>query len=481
MHNNYKPKQKKDLIKLPSRAFKITKSTTLRRNDLVALLADIKRVFYELGFYESVSYSRQNEYRYNFIRGQISSDYLLGNPRYTPIVAIVTIIIDFDDRLQMDVKYMIDTEGNWLIPIEIEYWERELDFIVRSVKLEATDIESLESFGRVVGTVSLTYLGIILTFLIGLPLVLYILSLLQVVTSFTISGFSITIFFVCGIPLLVFGNLIWIGLPYNRLQQLNEVMNDGLLKMVDSLGEQLHLLISPRPFKYFDQVESTQDIAFEWLRDGADVGSVVIADEQIKGRGRGKHDWVTPPNTAIAMSVILHPEVEVLHQITMMGALAIYDILKSYGADDVGIKWPNDVLLKGKKVCGILPESEWAGEELKGVVLGMGINVRVDFAQSELEDRAISIEPEIGKPIDRSQLVVQLLDRIDYWYDRLGTDELFEAWRDRLVTLGQDVAINSHGEAVSGKAESVDSQGAILVRTSYGELKRVVAGDIAMR
>lgn len=244
---------------------------------------------------------------------------------------------------------------------------------------------------------------------------------------------------------------------------------------------QLKELLQDRQFKYFAQVESTQDIAFTWLRNGAKVGAVVIADEQIKGRGRGQHDWTTPPKSAIAMSVILHPSLDTLHQITMLGALAIYDTLVALGADDVGIKWPNDVQLQGKKVCGILPESEWDGERLKGVVLGMGVNVRVDFGQTELADIAISIEPALGKPIDRAELIQQLLARIDYWVEQLGTEVIFNMWRDRLTTLGQAVTVNSQGEIVTGKAESVDAQGALLVRTAYGGLKRVIAGDIALR
>lgn len=243
---------------------------------------------------------------------------------------------------------------------------------------------------------------------------------------------------------------------------------------------QLKALLGDRPFKYFVQVESTQDIAFTWLRDGAESGSVVVADEQVKGRGRGQHDWTTPLKSAIAMSVILHPPIDSLHQVTMLGALAIYDVLVELGVEDVGIKWPNDVKLMGKKVCGILPESEWDGEQLKGVVLGMGVNVRVDFAQTDLADIAISIEPTLGKPIDRAELIHQLLGRIDYWVERLGTEAIFEAWRDRLSTLGQQVTITSNGETIMGKAEAVDMQGALLVRMAYGGLKRVIAGDVAL-
>lgn len=236
----------------------------------------------------------------------------------------------------------------------------------------------------------------------------------------------------------------------------------------------LHRTLGARPFKFYPQVESTQDIAFAWLRDGAPVGAVVVADEQISGRGRQGHGWHNPPGVAIALSVILKPPVNAIPQITMLGALAIVDVLQAHGASDVGVKWPNDVKLNGKKVCGILPESEWDGDRLRGVVLGMGINVRVDFADTPLADIAISIEPALNVDIDRAQLVADVLERITQRSTMLGTSTLFKAWRSRLITLGQQVTI---GE-ISGVAESVEEDGALIIRGADDTLHRVVAGDL---
>ncbi len=250
-------------------------------------------------------------------------------------------------------------------------------------------------------------------------------------------------------------------------------LKKSVMLNLETLTKRLH----PRPVKYFDSVASTQDIAFDWLREGALSGAVVVADEQVSGRGRRGRGWSTPPGTAIAMSVILRPDIDVLPQITMLGALAIAEMLDELGLADVAIKWPNDVLLNGRKVSGVLPEAVWEGDKLSGVSLGMGINVRVDFTGSELESTAISIEFALGKTVKRVDIVAAVLERINAY--KLGSPELFAAWKARLHTIGQPVSVMHQGESVTGLAEHVDTDGALLIRRENGEVVRLVAGDVA--
>ncbi|MBA3868153.1 MAG: biotin--[acetyl-CoA-carboxylase] ligase [Anaerolineae bacterium] len=238
--------------------------------------------------------------------------------------------------------------------------------------------------------------------------------------------------------------------------------------------------LQPRPVRYFSQIGSTNDVALEWMNSGTAKGSIVVADEQIKGKGRLGRVWHTPPGTALIVSVILHPQAHDLGQITMLGALAIYDMVKSLGIESVGIKWPNDVMLNGLKVSGILPEAVWERDRLVGVVLGMGINVRIDFSKTELINSAISIEPVLGRQVKRVDLLVDLLARVDYWSTRLGSDELFTAWRNRLITLGQDVRVKTADKEVTGLAQDVERYGALLIRRADGQIERVIAGDIAL-
>ena len=235
--------------------------------------------------------------------------------------------------------------------------------------------------------------------------------------------------------------------------------------------------LAPRPVKFFAQVGSTQDIALAWLQENAESGAVVIADEQFAGRGREGRTWNTPPGVALALSVILYPTIESLPQVTMLGAVAIAELLEGIGASDVSIKWPNDVRLNGRKVSGVLPETVWQGNRLLGVALGMGVNVRNDFIGTLLEETAISVELALGQWFDRMGLIVALLARIDHWTTLLGTAELFEAWKVRLETLGQVVAVTSAAGTVSGIAESVDEHGALFIREGDGGLQRVIVGD----
>lgn len=238
--------------------------------------------------------------------------------------------------------------------------------------------------------------------------------------------------------------------------------------------------LNGRPYLYFDTIGSTNSAARDWLAQDAPVGACVIADEQTSGRGRKGRVWQTPPGTALAVSVILRPSPAALHQVVMLGALAVAETIDGLDSwHKVTVKWPNDVLLDGKKVSGILAEAVWNGAQLQGVVLGIGINVRVDFTGSALESTAISIESVLDRRVDRAILLAVLLRRIDHWTRHLGTETLFLAWKARLGTLGSTVTVNTADGDLTGLAETVEADGALRVRTPDDTLHRVVAGDIA--
>lgn len=238
--------------------------------------------------------------------------------------------------------------------------------------------------------------------------------------------------------------------------------------------EHLQRLLAPRPVRFYAQAGSTNDLARDWLRAGAPDGAVVTADEQISGRGRQGRVWHTPPGVALAVSVILRPPADWLPRLSMLGALAVLETAAQAGAADVGIKWPNDVQIAGRKVSGVLPEAEWDGDRLLGAVLGIGVNVRTDFRGTELEASATSLEAAVGRRLDRAVLLRDLLARLDFWYARLASDVLFETWKRHLSTIGQAVTVSD----IQGIAEDVDDQGALLVRDHLGGLQRVVAGDL---
>lgn len=236
--------------------------------------------------------------------------------------------------------------------------------------------------------------------------------------------------------------------------------------------ETLDVVLGGRPFRFFPVTDSTNDDAIAWLSAGASAGAAVIADEQRKGRGRMGRVWHTPAGVALAVSVVLKPPPQAAARAGMLGAVAVAELCESLGVADVGIKWPNDVQIGGRKVCGILPQAVWHNQTLVGVVLGMGINVRVRF-DGDLEQTAISLEDALHRPLHRAQILLALLARVDAWAQRMTDDALLQAWRARLRTLGQAVRVDD----VQGVAVDVDNDGALLIETQDGQV-RVVAGDI---
>ncbi|NDJ62764.1 MAG: biotin--[acetyl-CoA-carboxylase] ligase [Chloroflexi bacterium] len=241
----------------------------------------------------------------------------------------------------------------------------------------------------------------------------------------------------------------------------------------------LQAALGERAFRYYDQVGSTNDLAHDWLLAGAQSGGVIIADEQVSGRGRMGRGWYAPPGTALMLSMVLHPGSDVVGRVNLLGGVAVCEALEALGARDVGLKWPNDVWLQRRKVCGVLAEAHWQADRLIGAILGMGINVRVDFAGTPFADTAISLETVTG-PVDRLTLLTHLLARLDHWRAPLASDALFEAWRARLQMIGDPVAIKVLHETISGIAAGVTPDGALLVRQSDGSLRAVAAGDLAL-
>lgn len=215
-------------------------------------------------------------------------------------------------------------------------------------------------------------------------------------------------------------------------------------------------------------------MALDWLRQGAPAGAFVVADEQTRGRGRKGRNWHTPAGSAIALSIILRPRPAALPQLTMAGALAVADLADAVGAQQVSLKWPNDVLAGRRKLAGVLSEALWQGDELRGAVLGVGVNVRVDFRGSGLQGRATSLEAECGRRLDRAHLLKMLLDRIEHWLGQQTDGCLFAAWRGRLSLPGTPVVV----QGLTGVPAAVRADGSLLLRDAAGQLHTLYSGDV---
>ena len=251
----------------------------------------------------------------------------------------------------------------------------------------------------------------------------------------------------------------------------------------------LRAALGQRPFRCFDEVSSTQDIARDWaLADPpAPDGAIVIAESQTAGRGRQGRRWRSPAGGALLVSAIYRPTIapEHLQRVTMAAGLALADVLSPLLGDAFALKWPNDGLVRGKKLCGILCEATWLGDRLAAVVVGIGLNVRADFSGGDLAAVATSLETALGRPVIRIALLAALLPRLDQWVARAADSGIVATWRARLGTLGKRVTVYTApgqlpGPSYSGVAEDVDEMGALLVRLDSGDVRQVLAGDVGL-
>ena len=233
---------------------------------------------------------------------------------------------------------------------------------------------------------------------------------------------------------------------------------------------------------YYRSLPSTMEEARKVGWHGAEEGTVVIAEEQTAGRGRRQRMWISPQG-GIALSIILRPSVQHLPQMIMLASLAVTAAIEAVTGLKAGIKWPNDVLIGRKKVCGILIENQLRGGNLEFTVVGIGINVNMDpLVYPEIADIATSLSAEKGQPVSRVELVQKLMVEVEKLYlDLKAGQSLHQRWRERLVILGQMVQITEEGKVEQGVAEDVNLDGSLLLRHSDGSLTRIVAGDVTLR
>ncbi len=262
------------------------------------------------------------------------------------------------------------------------------------------------------------------------------------------------------------------------------------IRFFDSMNEQeLRNALTSLPlggFRYFKSIGSTNDEALAWAAQGASDLSLVVTDEQTAGRGRSGRKWFTPPESALAFSLVLRPtaaEQSYPARTTGLGALALADVLRARNLQ-AQIKWPNDVLIKGKKVAGILVESIWMGDKLDASVLGMGVNV---FSASvppadETLFPATSIETELGYPVGRAELFSDLLAALLSWRSRIGSNDFIQAWEEALAFRGKQIKLARDNEPPRiGELLGLEPDGSLRFRNESGEIHQVKFGEIHLR
>jgi BirA family biotin operon repressor/biotin-[acetyl-CoA-carboxylase] ligase len=241
-----------------------------------------------------------------------------------------------------------------------------------------------------------------------------------------------------------------------------------------------------RNLVYRPAIGSTNDEARRLARAGALEGTLVVTDYQTSGRGRLDRRWEAPAGSSLLMSLVFRPHLAAhqVQRLTMICGLAAVDAIEAETRLQVGLKWPNDLVIAGAKLGGILTEIELDGSRVDHVVVGIGLNVNLDPDQlpQDLLVSATSLSQASGRKVARLPLLRDLLRAIEVRYRALQAGQSPQAeWAARLVTLGQSVAVSAMDSCLEGVAEGVDDNGALLLRLADGRLETVLAGDVTLR
>ncbi len=242
-----------------------------------------------------------------------------------------------------------------------------------------------------------------------------------------------------------------------------------------------------RDILYFQEIDSTNKEAKRRAEQGETGDLLLVADRQSDGRGRKGRSWSSPSGTGIWMSMLLHPAVRPEHasMITLITALAVADGICRVTGLDVGIKWPNDLVLSGKKICGILTEMNTDLEEIAYVVPGIGINVNTESFPEDIGDVATSLKRELGRTVDRLPLIAAIVEELIQALTLFQQTENLEQWKARyearLVNLGRAVRVLDPRGEFSGIAEGINEQGELNVQREDGTFVCVRSGEVSVR
>ncbi len=254
---------------------------------------------------------------------------------------------------------------------------------------------------------------------------------------------------------------------------------------VESIKRGLKTDLIGQRIVYYSSLGSTNELLKGLAAQGVPEGTLVIADEQTAGKGRLGRKWLAPPGTSLLLSLLFRPDLapNQAQRLTMLCSLAIADAIEGLTGLPAGLKWPNDIFIRGRKAGGSLTESGTTGGCLDYVVVGMGLNVNLDIsALPELRGMATSLSQELGREVPRLELLWKILAGIEMRYESLRRGESpHEEWAARLINLGRQVQVTTPQGALAGWVEGVDADGALILRTPDGQRKRILAGDVTLR
>lgn len=242
-----------------------------------------------------------------------------------------------------------------------------------------------------------------------------------------------------------------------------------------------------RDIRVFEQTTSTNDVIEKLARDGVKEGVVVFAESQTRGRGRLGRKWISPARKGLWFSILLRPDLrpQETTQLTVASATALRRAIFLETDLQPEIKWPNDILLSGKKVAGILTEMSAELDKVRYIILGIGIDINLDATElpPDLKKLATSLKIEAGEKISRAKLATAVLRELDFDYARIRAgkfSEVADEWEENCMTIGKNVVVQIGERKIRGRAESLDNEGALLLRTEHGRLERITGGDVTL-
>jgi len=238
------------------------------------------------------------------------------------------------------------------------------------------------------------------------------------------------------------------------------------------IGKQLH---------YYRSITSTMDVARLLARSGALEGTVVITDEQQSGRGRLNRTWISPGGV-LAFSVILYPSLQMLPNLIMIASVAVSQTIAEQFHLNARIKWPNDVLIEGKKVCGILIESELKGNVVNFSSIGIGINVNYNpIGHPLIGQAATCLSHECGYDVNKDDVACAVFQKFDELYLKVRAGgSVFEDWRDSMKIIGKAIRVKTGRTVVEGVVAEVTTTGNLLLRQNDDTMYEVIVGDVTV-
>ena len=242
-----------------------------------------------------------------------------------------------------------------------------------------------------------------------------------------------------------------------------------------------------REIFYYDQTDSTNTRAKAFAENGGAAGALFVADQQVAGKGRRGRQWQSPPGSSISMSILLRPQIppDKASMLTLVAAISVAQGIREASGLETGIKWPNDIVIGGRKCVGILTEMSTEIDFINYVVVGIGINVSQAEFPEEIRETATSLQLESGKPQRRAAIIAACMKALEENYETFLRSQdlsgLIEGYSELLVNRGRQVRILQPGNEFEAEAIGINEQGELLVRCQDGSVKEIYAGEVSVR